>query len=74
MVEILYERGTSHFTEVKDSVKRDGTRIFVDGKLIGYHKDGQKLCDDLRELRRSSKIHPHVGISIHQPEQEGATK
>jgi len=74
IVEKLYEIGTEYFTDVKDSVKKDGTRIFVDGKLIGYHKDGEKLASSLRELRRSSKIHPHVGISIHIPEQEGATK
>jgi len=74
VVEKMYEFGTAHFSEVKDSVKKDGARIFVDGKLIGYHKDGEKLASSLRELRRSSKIHPHVGISIHQPEQEGATK
>jgi len=74
VVEKLYEFGTAHFSDVKDSVKKDGARIFVDGKLIGYHKDGEKLANSLRELRRSSKIHPHVGISIHQPEQEGATK
>ena len=74
VVEKMYEFGTAHFSEVKDSIKKDGARIFVDGKLIGYHKDGEKLATSLRELRRSSKIHPHVGISIHQPEQEGATK
>ena len=74
VIEKLYEFGTAHFSDVKDSVKKDGARIFVDGKLIGYHKDGEKLANSLRELRRSSKIHPHVGISIHQPEQEGATK
>jgi len=74
VIEKLYEIGTSHFTEVKDSVKKDGTRVFVDGKLIGFHKDGEKLADSLRELRRSSKIHPHIGISIHQPEEENATK
>ena len=74
VVEKLYEIGTSHFSEVKDSVKKDGTRVFVDGKLIGFHKDGEKLAYSLRELRRSSKIHPHIGISIHQPEEEDATK
>jgi DNA-directed RNA polymerase subunit B len=74
VVEKLYEIGTSHFLDVKDSVKKDGTRIFVDGKLIGFHKDGEKLAYSLRELRRSSKLHPHIGISIHQPEQENATK
>ena len=74
VVEKLYEIGTSHFSEVKDSTKKDGTRVFVDGKLIGFHKDGEKLAYSLRELRRSSKIHPHIGISIHQPEEEDATK
>ena len=74
VIEKLYEVGTSHFSEVKDSVKKDGTRIFVDGKLIGFHKDGEKLAYILRELRRSSKLHPHIGISIHQPEEENATK
>jgi len=74
VVEKMYEFGTAHFSDVKDSVKKDGARIFVDGKLIGYHKDGEKLASSLRELRRASKIHPHVGISIHIPEQEGATK
>ena len=74
VIEKLYEIGTSHFSEVKDSVKKDGTRVFVDGKLIGFHKDGEKLAYSLRELRRSSKLHPHIGISIHQPEEENATK
>jgi len=74
VVEKLYEIGTAHFSEVKDSIKKDGTRVFVDGKLIGFHKDGEKLAYSLRELRRSSKIHPHIGISIHQPEEENATK
>ncbi len=74
IIEKLYELGTDYFTDVKDSVKKDGTRIFVDGKLIGYHKDGEKLASSLRELRRSNKINSHIGISIHVPEQEGATK
>ena len=74
VIEKLYEIGTVHFSDVKDSVKKDGTRIFVDGKLIGYHPDGDKLANSLREFRRSSTLHPHIGISIHKPEQEGATK
>jgi len=31
VVEKMYEFGTAHFSDVKDSVKKDGTRIFVDG-------------------------------------------
>ena len=74
IVEKLYELGIYHFLDVKDAIKKDGTRVFVDGKLIGYYKDGDKLAESLREQRRTSKIHPHIGISIHKPEQEGATK
>ena len=27
----------------------------------------------MRDLRRTAKLHPHVGISIYEPDQEGAT-
>ena len=74
IVEKLYELGVIYFLDAKDELKRDGTRIFVDGRLIGYSKDGQKLASSLRELRRNSKIPPHVGISLHQSDIKGSTK
>ena len=48
----------------KEDLKKDGTRIFVDGRLIGYYKDGKELAESIRGLRRNSKIHPHVGVFI----------
>jgi DNA-directed RNA polymerase subunit B len=74
IVEKLYDLGTVHFFDAKDDLKKDGTRIFVDGRLIGYFKDGGQLAESLREQRRNSKIHPHVGISFHKSDKEGATK
>ena len=74
IVEKLYDLGTIHFFDAKEDVKKDGARIFVDGRLIGYYKDGSQLAESLRELRRNSKIHPHVGISFHKSEIEGSTK
>jgi len=74
IIEKLYDLGAVHFSEAKEDVKTGGSRVFVDGRLIGYYKDGAQLTDSLRELRRNSKIHPHVGISFHQSEQAGATK
>ena len=74
IVEKIFDLGTMHFTEAKDDLKRDGSRVFVDGKLIGYYRDGEKLTESLRELRRTSKIHPHIGISFHKSEIEVATK
>ena len=74
IVEKLYDLGTIHFFDAKEDLKRDGTRIFVDGKLIGYYKDGENLAKSLRSLRRNFNIHPHVGISFHQSDIEGSTK
>ncbi|MFM9876208.1 MAG: DNA-directed RNA polymerase subunit B [Nitrosarchaeum sp.] len=74
IVEKLYELGVVHFFDAKEDVKKDGARIFVDGRLIGYYKDGVHLSESLRELRRNSKIHAHVGISFHKSEIEGSTK
>ena len=73
IVEKLYDLGTVHFFDAKEDLKKDGTRIFVDGRLIGYYKDGNELAESVRELRRNSKIHPHVGVSFHKSDIEGST-
>ncbi|MGQ0795468.1 MAG: DNA-directed RNA polymerase subunit B [Nitrosopumilaceae archaeon] len=74
IIEKLYDLGVTYVSEAKDDLKKDGARIFVDGRLIGYYKDGQKLADSLRELRRNFKIHPHIGIFLFQSNIEGSTK
>ena len=74
IIEKLFDSQVIHFSEVKSDVKKLGTKIFVDGKLIGYHTDGEKLVENLREMRRTSRIHEHIGISLHQPEEPEATK
>ncbi len=74
IVEKLYDLGATYVSDAKDDLKKEGTRVFVDGRLIGYYKDGQKLVDSLRELRRNYKIHPHVGIFLYQSSVEGSTK
>src|SRR5213594_919415 len=74
IVEKLYDLGVTYVSDAKDELKKGGARVFVDGRLIGYYKDGQKLADSLRELRRNFKIHPHVGIFLYQSDFEGSTK
>src|SRR3712207_3910591 len=51
-----------------------GTRVFVDGRLIGYIEKGENLADTLRSMRRSGKIHPHVGIYLYSSQNANATK
>jgi len=74
IIEKLYDLGVTYVSEAKDELKKEGARIFVDGRLIGYYKDGQKLADSLRELRRNFKIHPHIGIFLYTSDIEGSTK
>ena len=52
IVEKLYDLGTVHFFDAKDDLNQDGTRIFVDGRLIGYYKDGLELAESLRDLKK----------------------
>lgn len=74
IVEKLYDLGTVPFLDAKEDIKVDGTRVFVDGRLVGYYKNGDMLADSLRDLRRTSKIHAHIGVSFHSSPQEGSTK
>ena len=73
IIERLYGLGTRPSGEADEGLRRSGTRVFVDGKFIGFHPDGAGLSSELREKRRSSEIHAHVGVALHKPPHEGAT-
>ena len=50
-----------------DSLKQNGTRIILNGMLVGYHHNGKQFTKTIRELRRGGAIHPHVGIYFDDP-------
>ncbi|MEM3092851.1 MAG: DNA-directed RNA polymerase subunit B'', partial [Candidatus Nitrosocaldus sp.] len=62
VIEMLYEHGVIYHQDASDELKREGSKVFVDGRLIGFVKDGEALASKLRALRRSGQLHPHVGI------------
>src|SRR6187200_3329040 len=74
IVEKLYEQGVQHVDEASDKIRAIGTRIFVDGQLIGYAEGGEQLAHTLRTMRRSGKIYPHVGIYLYSSLNDNATK
>ncbi len=74
IVEKLYELGVVHFFDTDSDLKRNGTRVFVDGRLVGYYENGAELAEQLRAQRRSAKIHSHVGVSFHESSARDATK
>jgi DNA-directed RNA polymerase subunit B len=73
IIEKLYELGVQHVDEANENLRRRGARVFVDGKLIGYADDGHKTSETLRGLRRSGKIHPHVGVYYYSSGNSNAT-
>lgn len=40
------------------------SKVFLNGKLIGYHRDGESLVRKLRELRRHGKVSPEINVSL----------
>ena len=75
IIEKLYELGAHPVEEgASDMLRKNGTRIFCRRRLIGYYDNGQHLTDTLRSLRRSGKMHAHVGIYYYSNENENATK
>ncbi|MDP9498514.1 MAG: DNA-directed RNA polymerase subunit B [Thermoproteota archaeon] len=73
IIEKLYELGVQHVDEANEGIRRKGARVFVDGKLIGYAENGRGTSDTLRNLRRSGKIHPHVGVYFYSSGNPNAT-
>src|ERR687897_1904654 len=74
IIEKLYELGVQNVDEANENLRGTGSRIFVDGRLIGYIEKGAHLADTLRSMRRSGKIHPHVGIYFYSSLNSNATK
>ncbi len=74
IIEKLYELRVQHIDDADESLRKNGCRIFVDGKAIGYIEDGSQLANTLRILRRNGKIHPHIGIYFYSSLNANATK
>ena len=74
IVEKLFELGVEHVDEANEKLRSIGARVFVDGRLIGYAEDGQRLSNILKDMRRSGKVHPHVGIYFYSSANDNATR
>ena len=67
----LYDLGVRPFKEADDKIKLDGCRVFVEGRFVGFVKDGGALAHSFRKLRRDGQIHPHAGIAYFPAVREG---
>ncbi len=67
---ILYEHGTITMEEAikkamegKEAKFLKMARVYLNGRLIGYHPDGNKLARIIREKRRKGEIHHELNIA-----------
>src|ERR687889_1044316 len=74
IIEKLYELRVQHIDDADESLRQHGCRIFVDGKAVGYIEDGRHLSNRLRTMRRSGRMHPHMGVYYYSSINEKATK
>ena len=51
----------SYYVEVASKY----TRVYLNGRLIGYHPDGAKLANEIRRLRRQGKLHYEVSVAYY---------
>ncbi len=77
---ILYKLGVKPIKEVIESVKKallegkeyteylSWSRVYLNGRLIGYHPDGEKLAQEIRRLRRKGEISSEVNVAHIQDE------
>ncbi|RLE54622.1 MAG: DNA-directed RNA polymerase subunit B [Thermoprotei archaeon] len=62
---VLYNLGVVPIIEARKKGIR-GTKVYLNGRLIGIHLEPEKLVTEFRKLRRSGKIPPEVSIAYHR--------
>ena len=66
----LYRAGAKHRDDCTTEEKAAWAKVFVDGTLIGFHDEPEKLCAEFRAARRRGRVSPHTGI-CHESHLEG---
>ena len=66
ILEKLYSLGVVPLSEALIKRRRYAAKVFVDGLLVGYHANGEKLVQNLRELRRRGEISLSVNAALYR--------
>ncbi len=73
VIERLAELGVKSTKAKREQLAADDCKVYINGWFTGYHKDGERLVAEFREIRRQAGIHPHVGIAYFPPQVEQAS-
>ena len=64
VLDCIQQIGIESTRDVDIELRSQLCKIFVDGRLVGYVKDGDKFVQSFRSMRRQGEIPVHVSISI----------
>jgi len=70
--EKLWELGAKQIRDADEELQREGCRIFMDGRFLGYVDDGERLAKAFRKLRREQQIHPGASMLYVPPINDNA--
>ena len=61
--QVLFSMGVTPVYEANETLKRFGTKVFVDGNIVGYCTSPEKITDEFRQKRRAGEISTEVNIA-----------
>ncbi|MGQ9719092.1 MAG: DNA-directed RNA polymerase subunit B [Nitrososphaerales archaeon] len=74
IIDKLLERGVKLVPEASEEIRRDGCKVFVEGRLIGYVENGEHFVTAFRELRRQESVYSNVSVYLYTPKDARGTK
>ena len=60
---VLYRLGVIPVHDADSNLRTPGAKLFVDGRLIGYCIDPNRLVNDIREMRRRGELSSEINIA-----------
>ncbi|AEM38092.1 DNA-directed RNA polymerase subunit B [Pyrolobus fumarii 1A] len=63
---LIETEDVSEFLPYYMEVTSKYTRVYINGRLIGYYPDGEKLAQEIRRLRREGKLHYEVNVAYYR--------
>lgn len=63
MKQILMSMGVMPIDEADETLKLSGTKVFIDGNIIGYCNLSEELAREFRERRRRGEISTEVNVA-----------
>ena len=61
--QVLFSMGVTPVYGANETLKRFGTKVFVDGNIVGYCTFPEKLTEEFRQKRRTGEISTEVNIA-----------